>query len=326
MKHLNNKKHIARILIPVLVVGLGLWYYFAYVGVGSITLKGVTETNLYSHVAEVQGKIVEDPIELGQMVKKGDVLMRIDSTDMEYALEQLELTLVQKQAVLDSLEGGTEQEQIRQAQNGVSVAKATYEKARSDYQNTLDLYQGGGTSKTALDTIQYQMDVAKAQLDTADQQLQLLRSGAGDEAIVAADAAVAQIESQIAQTKEHLEKLTIKAACDGTVMSKNYNKGDLVATGYDLVDVAADGEIYLLCYLPVEYVSKVEYGQTLTVTYEGEEVQGTVMYVDVKSEYTPKDFQTSANKNRDSVKLKVKLPANVEIKPGEKADVRIPRT
>lgn len=247
---MDHKKKIARVVIPLILLSLGAWYFIATYAIDHITLKGIAETTIYSHVAEVQGKIIDAPYELGQQVKKGDVLMEIDSSDMEYALKQLELVLVQKQATLDTLEIGTDQEVIAQAKNAVVAARATYDKATQDYQRTQDLYQAGGASENSFDAAKYQLDVAKATLDSADQQVSLLRAGADDTAITAAEAAVAQTESQIEQMKEDLAKCTVRANCDGTVVSKNYTLGDLVSLGYDLVDVAATEEAYLLAIFP----------------------------------------------------------------------------
>lgn len=322
---MNHKKKLARVVVLLIIIAGGAWYFIANYATDHVTLKGVVETTAYSHVAEVQGKVMEVPVGLGQKVQQGDVLVEIDPTDMEYALNQLELTLVQKQAVLNTLEIGTDQELIEQAQNAVSAANATYEKASRDYQTALQLYQAGGTSQNSLDTAKYQLDLAKAGLASANQQVTLLRSGADETAITAAEAAVDQMESQIEQMKDDLEKFTIRANCDGIVVSQNYTLGDLVSLGYNLIDVAATEEAYLLAYLPVDLVPNVDYGQSISIRYDGEEYSGELIYVDVKSEYTPKEFKTAANKNKDSIKIKVKLPAELALKPGQTGQIYIPK-
>ena len=69
----------------------------------------------------------------------------------------------------------------------------------------------------AVQTAQNNMAAAASQVNTAQQQVILLSKQADRNAVRAAQAAVAQTESQLAQAKEALNKYTIKANCSGTV-------------------------------------------------------------------------------------------------------------
>ncbi|MPN49772.1 hypothetical protein SDC9_197394 [bioreactor metagenome] len=122
---------------------------------------------------------------------------------------------------------------------------------------------------------------------------------------------------------KNLDKYTVKASEDGVIMSKSYVVGDMVAPGYNLADLAADGENYFVFYLPVEKLYSLEYGQTCQVGAKGESYEAVVKYMDVESEYTPKDMQTAANKNRTSVKIKLLLPGDCPLKPGQEAEIKL---
>jgi HlyD family secretion protein len=54
------------------------------------------------------------------------------------------------------------------------------------------------------------------------------------------------------------------------------------------------------------------------------EFEGTISFIDVKAQYTPKDMQTSANKNKTSMKIKVNLTPDTPLKVGEKVELLIP--
>ncbi|NLO76736.1 MAG: HlyD family efflux transporter periplasmic adaptor subunit [Clostridia bacterium] len=142
----------------------------------------------------------------------------------------------------------------------------------------------------------------------------------------AAKADVALTEVQIRQTKENLAKYTITAFRDGIIISKNYLQGSLVSPGYNIVDIAAETEKYLVTYVPEEYLAKINHGQELTILSGGEEYKGRISFIDVKAQYTPRDMQTSANKNKESMKIKVDLDPESPLKVGEKAEIIIPRT
>jgi len=318
MKVLKHKKKFI-LLALIIIVALGIFYY----GNSNQRYIGLVEATTISHTTEVSGKIIEMSVELGTHVSKGDVIAKIDSTAQEYSYEQLQLTMEKEKTALEDLTVGTES----QAKNSITIAKSNYntavssnEKASQDYQNAQSLYNQGAISKDVLDKAKVAADsainavaVAKAQLDNAK----------NTSSAESAQFDIDKTESQLQEMKEDLDKYTIWAACDGVVMSKSYDKRDMVSSGYNLVDIAADDEKYFVFYLPIDYLNEIEYDQTFKVKSYGVAYDATVKYIDVESEYTPKDMQTAANKDRKSVKIKLLLPDNSTLKPGEEAEIKL---
>ncbi|MDR1133745.1 MAG: biotin/lipoyl-binding protein [Synergistaceae bacterium] len=71
------------------VILVGVLFISSACAAGDLKLTGVVETLIRSHYAEVSGKIVDFPIELGQPVQAGDIIAVIDDSDARYTLEQL---------------------------------------------------------------------------------------------------------------------------------------------------------------------------------------------------------------------------------------------
>jgi HlyD family secretion protein len=136
-----------------------------------------------------------------------------------------------------------------------------------------------------------------------------------------AEADIREMESRIRQMQETLNRYEIKANCSGIIISINYNLGSIVNAGYNLADISADNEKYVVCYLPVEYSTQILYGQSIMIRSGQDEYQAEVRFIDVKSQYTPKDMQTSSMKNKISVKVKLLLPSDTKLKPGNKVEV-----
>ncbi len=322
MQKSKNKK---KLIIPVIAAVVVVIVVVFLLNQNHLKFKGVIEATVVSHTAEVAGKIIEMPVELGAHVNIGDVLAKIDSSAQEYALQQLEITLQkQKLALTDLKVNGDSQadNNIAIAQANYSSAKSTSDKAAADYENVLSLYNEGAVSKDTLDSAKLNADsranaltVAKAQLDNA-----LSKTSAES-----LELDIEKTEIQIEQAKEDLEKYTIKSICDGIVMSKSYLMGDMVAAGYNLVDIASVNEKYFVFYLPKEDLDLIDYNQELTIIKNGESYIGVVKYMNVESEYTPKDMQTTANKNKESVKIKLLMPADTPIKIGEEAQLFLAR-
>ena len=305
---------------------------------GDLVLKGTVETNLYAHYVEINGKIIDSPIQLGQVVQAGDLLAVIDSSTERNYLQQLKATLAKKQAFLAELVKGADSAEIKQGQNMVSLAEQTIVTAQLDMEQVLKnyneiytLYENAAISANVLDDAEYKKKLAEeacvaaqTQLDNSRQNLALILKGAGREKIAQAQADVELTAIQIQQTEDNLGKYTVRALETGTVVSKNYILGDMVAPGYNLADIAGNLDKYLLAYIPEDYLHTIDFGQELVIQKAGQTYPGRLIYIDVKAQYTPKDMQTTANKNKESFKIKIALPADTPLKPGETAEIIIP--
>lgn len=322
MNHIaNHKKKIIRLLVLIVVIALIAFFY----GRNSQNYIGEVEAMILSNTSEVSGKILEMPVELGQHVLKGDMIAKIDSTNQEYAYEQLQLTLEKKKLALSELEVGTGSDS--QAENSISIAQSSYnsaasssQKASLDYKNAQSLYNQGAISRDVLDLAKVKADSAANTLASAKAQLDIAKSRT---AAGSAQLDIEQTESQLAEMKNTLDKYTILAVSDGVVMSKSYVLGDVVSPGYNLADIATDDGKYFVFYLPIDFLNSIGYDQTYMVKSDGNEYEAVVKYIDVESAYTPKDMQTTANKNKESVKIKLLLPKDCPLKPGEEAEIML---
>ena len=328
MKHNADHKinpiaaHKKKIIPPLILIALIAVIVFYNVR-GSQDYTGTVEATVLSNTSEVSGKILEMPVELGQHVSKGDVIAKIDSTNQEYAYKQLELALDMKKLALSEQEGsaGTQRaNSISIAQSNYNSAASASQKASADYKNAQTLYSQGAITKDALDQAKVKADSAANAVSAAKAQLDSAESATPANS---AELDVELTESQLAEMKETLDKFTVLAASDGVIMSKSYLPGDIVSPGFNLADIAADDGKYFVFYLPIEYVHSIGYDQTYTVKNGGEEYKAVVKYIDVESEYTPKDMQTAANKNRESVKIKLLLPKDCPLKPGQEAEIKL---
>lgn len=320
-QHLKpNKKKLIPLLLLIVILSLIAFYYWE----DGQNYTGVVEASILSSTSEISGKILELPVELGQHVSKGDLIARIDDTDQKYAYDQLALTLEKKKLALAELQTGAGNTQV---ESSISIAQSQYlsavsanQKAEQDYRDSQSLYDQGAIAKDALDLAKVARDAAANALSASKAQLDLARNGSSAKSV---EIEIQQTESQLAEMQDHLKKFTVTAAADGVIMSKSYVPGDFVASGYHLVDIALEDEKYFVFYLPIESVSEIEYDQRYTVTSEGQEYDAVVKYIDVNSEYTPKDMQSAANKNKESVKVKLLLPADCPLKPGQEAELTL---
>jgi len=300
-------------------------------------IKGEIEGTTYSHFCEVSGKIVEMKVELGSPVKKDSLIAKIDNTDMKYNLQQLEINLEKRRLALNNLLKGYKNQEIEKARSEVSIARASYRsaeanlaQAHNDFERITALFEAGGVTQNDLEKAELgktiaieSLEIAKNQTRKAEEQLSLLLKGMDEETIAIANQEVLELESKINQTKETLEKFEIKANVDGVVISLNYNLGSIVNFGYNIADISAENEKYVVCYFPEKYSHSVNYGQEFYVSSGKKEYLAPLKYIDVKSQYTPKEMQSKFMKNKVSVRVKLLLPKGAEFKVGAKVKVEL---
>jgi RND family efflux transporter MFP subunit len=128
----------------------------------SRTFTGVVEARVQSDLGfRVGGKILERSINMGQRVRKGQVLMRLDSVD-------LKLSFAAQQA-------------------NVEAARAKYTQAKADETRFAGLIKSGAVSRQDYDHAQAGLDSAKAQLEAAEAQAKV-SNNSSEYAVLLADA------------------------------------------------------------------------------------------------------------------------------------------
>ena len=129
---------------------------------GSRSFTGTVTARVQSELGfRVGGKIQERSVDVGQRVRKGEVLMRLDPVD-------LDLSLAAQQA-------------------NVEAARAGYVQAKADEARFAVLVKTGAVSLQGYDQTRAALDTAKAQLEAAEAQAKVTRNSSGY-SILAADA------------------------------------------------------------------------------------------------------------------------------------------
>ena len=112
------------------------------------TFSGVAKAGHESRLSfQVSGQVLSVPISVGDTVKKGQSIARMDSTD--YAL------------------------QLQNAQAAAAQSRAQERNAKATYERTQALYENQNASRQDLDADRTAYDSAKAGLESANQQIRL---------------------------------------------------------------------------------------------------------------------------------------------------------
>ncbi len=166
--------------------------------------------------------------------------------------------------------------------------------------------------------------VATAAMAVAQAELDDLQAGptAQELAAAAAGLRLAQAQGKLAQTQ--LDRLTLRAPTDGTVVATMINVGETVLPGVTLLTLADLSEVYLTVYVPAIRLGEVHLGQQVDVTvdsFPARRFEGQVVYMADQPQYTPRNVATKEERANTVYGVKIRLP-NAEglLKAGMAAD------
>ena len=214
-----------RILIAAIVVVVGVTIYLIYnlrnhKDDGSMILSGnveITETNVGF---KIPGRVTEIPVEEGSIVKEGDVLAKLDGTELSSVVAQNMASLQETLARLSELKEGSRTQEIEQAKSNVIAQEAELKRVKQDYERTDIRYKNGAISKAQFDAAKSAYDVRVATHKSAQEALSLAQEGARKEDIKIGEHRVEQARAGLVGSETRFKDTVIYAPISGVVLRK----------------------------------------------------------------------------------------------------------
>jgi len=195
-------------------------------------------------VSQVRGRVIEVPVEEGnRLVKKNDVLFRVDPTPYQLTVNSLMAQLV-------GAKGGGEQlrEQLRSAQGNTAAIRSRIKLTQTRVQQNRELSATGAGNRFDLEQAETDLRDLDAQLSTAMANEAQVRAQLS--ATVGGDiASVAKIKADLANAEWELEQTTVRSPCECYVINLALRPGAFVAAmpfNPVMTLVEADGQVVAL--------------------------------------------------------------------------------
>jgi len=216
----------------------------------------VTTPQRVSVAAVVTEAVARIPVEEGQKVRRGDVLIELDDRDERAAVAQAEAAVAQSEAKLRQLrEAG-----LPASKQAFVQAEANQRLARQQFERNRNLRAQGYISQSALDDATRNLDVANSQLDSA--RVQVATNSAGGADFEMAQTALQQSRAGLAVAKARLAQDVIVAPTDGVLIGRSVEPGDVVQPGRELMVLAPAGETQIVVQVDEKNLSKLKLGQS----------------------------------------------------------------
>jgi HlyD family secretion protein len=294
---------------------------------GQIKLSGNIEAHESLVSFKVPGRLVELPVEEGQMLKAGELIARLDSDDyrQQVAVDQAN-TAVRRSELALGLAGSRHQD-IEASRQSVLDAEADLGQKKRDYARYETLYEKGEIAQQIRDQAATNVTRAKATLDRAQQVYSELLEGTRQEELAVERADVQQARENLAMAHVRLDYTVLRAPFDGVILVREAELGEVVTAATPVITLADLRHLWLRVYIPETDLGKVHWGQDVEVqtdTYPGKTYHGRVSFISSEAEFTPKSVQTEKERVTLVYRIKIDLDnPNYELKPGMPADAYI---
>ncbi|MHC6178702.1 HlyD family secretion protein [Clostridium sp. JNZ X4-2] len=229
-------------------------------------MGGKIATNEQADItSKISAKVSEISVDLGSKVSEGDIVIKLDTKDLQGQVDQAQAAVNTANANLTNAQNSTRPEQIAEAQTAVNNAAQSYQTVKKNYDRIQSLVNAGASTEQELDSAQQQLSAADAQYKTAQEQLDMLNNGPTQSSIDVYKAQVNQAETTLKTAQTALSNSIITSPISGTVNARNINVGDMVAPGVTLLSIINSGNLYVNAYAPLDIVSQLKEGQDVIV-------------------------------------------------------------
>ena len=289
---------------------------------------------------DVGGRIVELPINEGDRLKQGDLVARLDTRDIDLALQRAQADRNQVDAQLRLLQAGSRPAEVRQAEAQAAAAEAEVSgaevdlaAAEADLQRFERLLQSNSGSRKQRDDAAARRDMARDRVASARARAQAaregvvrLQSGARPQEIDAARARVQGADAQIATLEKQKNDATVRAPITGVVTERVLDPGEMAAPRAPVAVMTDLDHAWAEVFVDEPQVPRIALGQPATViTDAGDRLPGKVTFISSKAEFTPRNVQTAEDRSKLVYRVKISVDnAKGVLKQGMPVEAEIP--
>jgi len=309
---MSSKKQIIGLLIIAIVLAVSILYYS--LSSQSFSLQGEVEVNRVDVAARVQGRAQKINYDVGDNVKKDDILLELSSPSLiaqkDYVQSQLDVAIAHR-----NIAYSTRPETIDAQKAALQKAEADLLLAQQSYDRIKQLSEKKLISKQQFDEASNQLSVAKQVREAAKADYDLTVNGNSVESKALADAQVIQAQTALDQINVDINELTVRSPIDGQITTKVAEIGQLYSPGTPLFSLINLDDIWITFNVREDLLNNAKVGDAYEIKIPSlkKQIQVKVTAINALGEYA----NWRATKATGDFDLKT---FEVRVKPVDKVD------
>lgn len=221
----------------------------------------------------VSGPVTEVAVKPNEPVSKGDVLFKIDDTDLAAEVARLEASLSSAQAAADQLK-----HELEAAEADIASLEAQLEFGIARRDDIIRLTDRGASTEFQLQEAVSTIEQLEAGLRAANARKASLERRIAAQ-VNGVDVGVVEVENMLKQARWSLEQTVVRAPADGLVTGLSLRPGNRVTTLQGAVNFVVPGDRVLVATLPFSSLQNVSVGDKIRIAMRsapGQEFETTI--------------------------------------------------
>jgi membrane fusion protein, multidrug efflux system len=226
------------------------------------SLAGDQQTDV---APQTSGKVVAVGVDIGSPVQRGQMLVKLDDTELKLRVDQALAQVNQAKAAVKQAE---EKIGLRPGQTfdpnrvaEVNAAKVAFELADKNLKRAEKLIESGDVSRSFFDQQKAQRDQMKEQYDSA-----IAQARQNFAAVEVARTNVANVEAALALAQKNLSYAVIPSPIDGFVSERVADLGEYVSPTQKVATVVRTNPLRVRIDIPEQAIQNVQVGQAVSAT------------------------------------------------------------
>jgi HlyD family secretion protein len=276
----------------IIVIAGAAAYWWVYLRPGGLPAyitsgNGRIEADEVRIATKLAGRLDEVLVHEGDFVGRGQVVARMDTSELEAQLAEAAAQIARARE-----ETAAATARITQRQGELTFAK-------QELDRVLALVKNGHATRASAESRQVQYNTAVAALAVARAELT-----AAQHAVTAAIAASDRIKTQIDDSR-------LVTPIAGRVQYRLAEPGEVLAAGGRVATVLDLTQVHMTIFLPTAQAGRVAIGAEARLVldaYPQYVIPASVSFVAAEAQFTPREVETRAEREKLMFRVKVKLP------------------
>jgi HlyD family secretion protein len=224
-------------------------------------------------VSPSQG-VVSLLVKAGDVVRRGDVMARVDSPELRNRLEQERSTLQSMQSDLERLKITSQQDQLKREQE-IALLELKLKASEKARDRALQLYREGLGSAIDYEKAEQDLEIVKLELAHSRQNIRLARDNADFE-IRTREMQLERQRLVLGDLERKVQELAVPSPVNGLVSRVDIKDKDTVQAAQILFSVVDLSRFEVEVLIPENYANEIAMGTAALTLYEGREYPGGV--------------------------------------------------